>query len=250
MTPLLVGLDYSPWTQRAAWALYLSGVPARFVQYTPTLGEPRLRLRLRRLGGTVSVPVLLGAPGGPIEDSFDIARWAVAHASPEAPAPNLIPDLAAANRWNALADRALEYGRQRLVRQMIDNAGHLDEASSKEFPPFVAPMLRPVARAIARRTLGKYAPAPRSAMADALTQLRDALGNGPYVLGAAPSYADIAMATMLEVVSPSSRTKRGPEEVRDWTDPEFAEEFRDLLEWRDALAAETDFRGVRRSLNS
>lgn len=250
MTPLLVGLDYSPWTQRAAWALHLSGVPARFVQYTPTLGEPRLRLHLRRLGGRVSVPVLLRAPGGPIEDSFDIARWAVAHASPEAPAPNLIPDFAEAHRWNALADRALEYGRQRFVRQMIDNAGHLDEASSKEFPPFVAPMLRPVARAIARRTLGKYAATPRSAMADALTQFRDALAAGPYVLGGTLSYADIAMATMLEMVSPGPQTERGPEETRDWTDPEFAEQFRDLLEWRDALVTETKFRGVRRSLNS
>ncbi len=250
MTPLLVGLDYSPWTQRAAWALHLSGVPARFGQYTPTLGEPRLRFHLGRLGGRISVPVLLRAPGGPIEDSFDIARWAAAHATPAAPAPNLIPDVAEAHRWNALADRALEYGRLRAVGDMIDNAGHLDEASSKEFPTFVAPLLRPVARAIAKRTLGKYASTPRSTMADALGQLRDALGAGPYVVGGAVSYADIAMATMLEMVSPGPQTERGPEETRDWTDPEFADEFRDLLEWRDALLTETNFRGVGRSLNS
>lgn len=243
MAPLLVGLDYSPWTQRAAWALDLAGIETRFVAYTPTLGEPRLRWSLRRLRGRVSVPALLRVHAGPIEDSFDIARWAADHSRPGTPA--LFPDIDEVRRWNDIANRALSYGRCRAVGAMVDNARHLDEASSKEFPSAIAPLLRPVARAIAKRTVSKYDAPPRRALGDALTQLRDALGEGRYVLGGGPTYADVVMATMLEVVRPGPQTARGIEEMRDWTDTEFAEQYADLLEWRDALLAETGFRGVR-----
>ena len=42
--PTLVGLAYSPWTQKARWALTHHGVPHDFESYVPTLGEPKLRV--------------------------------------------------------------------------------------------------------------------------------------------------------------------------------------------------------------
>lgn len=45
----LVAIDYSPWSEKARWALDARRVPYREEAYLPMIGEPRLRLRLRLL---------------------------------------------------------------------------------------------------------------------------------------------------------------------------------------------------------
>ena len=75
MTPVLWSLAYSPWSDKARWALEHCGVPYRRRAYRPLIDEPALRLKLRRLSGPVSVPILdLGDEV--LADSFEIARYA------------------------------------------------------------------------------------------------------------------------------------------------------------------------------
>ena len=63
MMPELLGLPYSPWSEKARWALDARRVPYREVTYAPLLGEPALRLKLKRWRGNVTVPVLTDDEG-------------------------------------------------------------------------------------------------------------------------------------------------------------------------------------------
>src|SRR5689334_2595000 len=71
----LVGLHYSPWTEKARWALDHHGLPYTYEEYLPMIGEPALRLRTRRAFGKVSVPVLIDRDEA-VFDSWEIARFA------------------------------------------------------------------------------------------------------------------------------------------------------------------------------
>jgi glutathione S-transferase len=53
------------------------------------------------------------------------------------------------------------------------------------------------------------------------------------------SYADVAMAVVLQMVSPvdSGYIRLGPERRRAWTEPVLAKDYADLVEWRDRLYA-------------
>ena len=120
----LLGLPYSPWTEKARWALDVRRVPYRFRHYQPLVGEPALRLKLRRWRGNVSVPVLVRADGGPaIADSEHIARWADGEGAGGS-GPTLFPrdDEALVARFVALSERALAAARSlALVRMLRDD---------------------------------------------------------------------------------------------------------------------------------
>ena len=73
--PELLGLPYSPWTEKARFSLDARRVPYTFRHYQPLVGEPALRLKLRRPLGRVTVPVLTTGDGRVLADSMDIARW-------------------------------------------------------------------------------------------------------------------------------------------------------------------------------
>src|SRR5689334_3306739 len=116
MTELL-GLVFSPWTEKARWALDVRRVPYRFRHYEPLIGEPALRLKLRRLTGRVTVPVLTAGDGRVVADSADIARWADGRGE----GPLLFPPEheAAIAGFVALSERALAAGRALSLRRML-----------------------------------------------------------------------------------------------------------------------------------
>ena len=89
--PLLIGESFSPWTQKAHWALEHCGVAHRYEEYVPTLHEPRLRWRMRQWSGPMSVPVLQ-AHGQWLRGS-----WAIACLRPES------------RNWADYARRTAEY---------------------------------------------------------------------------------------------------------------------------------------------
>jgi glutathione S-transferase len=246
----LLHLPYSPWSERARWALDVRRVPHRLVTYQPLLGEPRLRVALRRLRGNVSVPVLFtDAPDARVlADSFAIARFADAHGY----GPRLFPGDAAGDaaivRYNEASERALAAGRVLALRRVLAS----DAALMELVPRALGRPLGRAAIALSRfgieRTLRKYAAADR-ASADALATLREVLTelrtnlapSGKTLLGRF-SYADITMAQTLVFVSPPE-TKAGhlriaPANRAAFTDAALASEFADLVAWRDALYAE------------
>src|SRR5579862_5425480 len=86
VSPKLVVLSYSPWSERARWALDHHGLTYRTVQHTPFIGERRLRRLTGGRQGRATVPVLIDGDTL-LTDSWDIALYA----DQLGPAAKLIP---------------------------------------------------------------------------------------------------------------------------------------------------------------
>jgi glutathione S-transferase len=70
--------------------------------------------------------------------------------------------------------------------------------------------------------------------------LRDAVAQGPFLVGGRFSYADIAMASLLQGISPvgSGFIRLGPATRRAWTRPTLEAAYPQLVRWRDNLYLE------------
>jgi glutathione S-transferase len=241
----LLALPYSPWSEKARWALDVRGVPYRYRHYQPLIGELELRLKTRRLRGRVTVPMLIDAQGRVYDDSEKIARFADAHGT----GPVLFPNEgeAAIARWVALSEEGLAAGRVlALERQLRD-----DDALSEMVPRSLRRSLGWLAPRVGQfgvlRTLRKYRAHERStsehraklrAVLEALRAALAASSSTPKTILGTFSFADIAAAQILAFVSPpTSGLKLGMASARGFTDPELSREFADLITWRDALYA-------------
>ncbi len=246
----LYGISYSPWSEKARWALAAAKVPFKEVAYLPMLGEPLLRARLWRStpkgspaksqsSGRVSVPVLFTADG-PIPDSLEIARWAAAH-SPAA--VDLFPVALAAEieRWNRVSEGMLDAGRARTTALVA-----ADPVAMLENLPPPLRKLGPISRALGQTAVGflkkKYSFGAESEAAltarirKGMAELAAALDGGrTYLLGDRFTHADIAMAVALQVVRPPAHIRVGRRSLEHWTNAALAAEFPALLQWRDLL---------------
>jgi len=233
---LLIGESFAPWTMKARWALEYCGLPYDYQEFTPTLSEPGLRWKLRQWSGTVSVPVLL-AGRQVIRDSWEIARYAS-----ELAGDGRLGDMDAITSWNAMSEAALAEGRGRLFQCLLANKPALEES----LPAFVPQLLRGpmsfMARDTVKRLERQYAHlVTPGALRDGLVFMRESLARsgGDYLLDDF-SYADITMAVVLEMIEPIARTEPplGSATLACWADPALADEFKDLLDWRDRLVAD------------
>ncbi len=235
----LFGLSYSPWTEKARWALEHHRVSYRYVEHLPMLGEPYLRWKAQRLTGRVTVPLFVDG-GAPIMDSLSIAAHAdrTGRSSPLFPAEHRD----AIQDWNARSERALAAARGLVVARTAASP----RAKVEALPPLIPKPLRPALTSVASMGLAffrlKYGldaageGERREVIASELRTLRDALAGRPYLFEGF-TYADIAMATVLQAVRPvdgaflplRSATREA------WTDPVLAPQFEDLIAWRDAL---------------
>ncbi len=234
-SPLLIGESFSPWTKKARWALEQCGCAYDYKEYTPTLSEPGLRWRLRQCSGKVTVPVLL-AGKEIIRGSWQIARFAN-----RADSTGRLGNFAKTEPWNNLSEAALAEGRTRVVRCILGSDAALEESLPGFVPGFLRGSLRFVARNAVQRLDRKYAHlATADALLHALEKTRERLAqdDSDFLLGSF-SYADIAMAVVLEVVAPIAFTNPplGPATQNCWNQPELAREFEDLIAWRNRLAA-------------
>jgi glutathione S-transferase len=236
----LVALPVSPWSEKARWALDHHRVPYTYREYVPMLFEPWLRARLKKPFGLVSVPVLF-AEGKVVRDSFAIARYADSVGSGASLFPaSRMSDIVA---WNERSEAALSAGRVVALRRMRETPG----AGGEALPRFVPDTLRPVLGGGTSVVLGflqrKYAAGASEAgvvetIGAALEGLRGALNGRAYLLEEL-SYADIAMAMVVQVVRPvrDGSVPLGPALREAWSIGELGERFGDLVAWRDALYA-------------
>ena len=243
--PELLQLPYSPWSERARWALDLTGVAYTTRTYQPLIGELGLRRLLHKWRGPVGAPVLRDGPSV-IAGGLDIAR----HAAARSGDARLFPpgEEARVLHYAALSDRGLSAGRALAMRRVLASP-----AAQIELVP--RPLQRSPRAARALGALGthyvlrKYegdreAPA---AYERTLTETLDALRFGlaestsradPRTLLAELSYADIAMAQVLVFVQPPSVGLRmGPACRAAFELPALADRYADLVGWRDALYA-------------
>ncbi len=235
MQALLIGESFSPWTKKARWALEHCGLTYDYQEYTPTLSEPALRWRLRQWSDTVTVPILF-IDEQVIRGSWDIARYAN-----ETSSDRRLGQLDQIVSWNELSEAALAEGRTRVVRCILSSEQALEEALPEFVPKALRRPLRFMARDAVKRLDRKYAHlAQPGALHHALTATREglALSQTDFLLDHF-SYADIAMATVLEVIAPIARHEPPLERAtaRCWNDTRLAQEFADLVAWRTRLVA-------------
>jgi glutathione S-transferase len=237
----LIVESFSPWSEKARWALDHHRVAYASREHYPLIGELSLRLRARRLAGAVSTPLLL-TPEGALIDSFVIARYAEHQGDGAALFP---PEHeAAVVAWNARSEAALRALRVSFIERLGRSREAKVELQPHYFPGFVRRLSAPatdVALAFLRR---KYGMADRAAAEVSLLQelegLRQALQGGQhYLVGDRFSFADIAMAVTLQFVSPveDRYLALGPATRAASHHPQLAARFPELLAWRDLLYA-------------
>jgi glutathione S-transferase len=241
VTPRLVVLPISPWTERVRWALDHHGITYEVIVHVPVVGERRLRQLVGAGSGRATAPALL-LPGEVIRESWDI----VAHADRHGAAAPLIPAQHAdeIRRYCDLADRTMGQARALVAAALLDSPAALDETLPRDVPRWLRPWLRPLTRRGARWFARKYElgldeAAPLAALRSALVSLRERLAkSSPYLLGSF-TYADILMAGLLQAVAPVSNEyiRLGPATRAIWSRPALAADFTDLVAWRDALYA-------------
>lgn len=241
----LIGAYFSPWSEKARWALDHHGIDYRYREHVPVLGELALRVRLRAIRGRVSVPALL-LDGGALRDSFDIARYADSIGKRRSLFPEEQGPAIAA--WNARSEAALAAGRALYLDRLLrDPAAHVD-MQPRAFPEWIRRGSAPLTGTAIAFMRRKYAIGPEvlaaaeSTLDRELANLRKSLAQrGPFLLGESLTYADIAMAVTLQFVAPvdTKYVPLGRSAIAVWTHPELAARYSDLVEWRDALYTES-----------
>jgi glutathione S-transferase len=241
----LIGLHYSPWTEKARWALDHQRVAYSYEEYVPMLGEPLLRARTRTLRGRVSVPVLLE------DDRVLTDSWAIAlRADALGQGPRLFPDgmVEVIRAWNERSEHLCQAGRALLLARMADDAASQRESLPKWMPRALHGVATPTAAMAVGYLARKYGATARTradaeeTIREALHALRGALG-GRETIFERFTYADVVMAASLQFVKPveGKFIDLGPATRRVWTHEPFAAQFEDLLAWRDAIYARERF---------
>ena len=194
----LYAIYYSPWSERARWALDHHRVAYRYHEHVPMLGEPILRLRARGRS-KATVPLLVDGSGS-YADSIDIIERADAIGTG---AP-LVPDSAALREMRDFIEPGLAAARALVVGAMLDDPEALREAAMAISPKSVAGLLRPVAAMGTRFIAKKYASkiespeANEATLEGVLTELRERLGGRETVDPAGFSALDIVAASLLQ----------------------------------------------------
>jgi len=242
MQRTLVVLSYSPWSERARWALDHHGLAYQRVGHTPFLGELKLR---RLLGphrrGKATVPVLI-AGDEVFTSSFDIALYADREGAGE----KLVPSERAAEirAFAERADEAMAHGRVLLVSRLLESGPARDETLPRWVPGPLRTVLRPVTRFGTAWFGRKYSvdidgiARHHAALHDALSGFRAALGGRDYLFGRF-SWADIVLASVLQGIAPVENhyIRLGEATRKIWSHPDLAQEFADLVAYRDQLYA-------------
>jgi glutathione S-transferase len=238
--PRLYSIPFSPWSEKARWALDHHRVDYEVVEHLLLVGDLRLRVLLRKPTGRVTVPVL--DDGGVLfTDSWDIAR----HADTIGAGPRLFPPgkEAEIEAWNRRAEAAASAARAMMVLKVVDEPEAAKAMLPRQIPEGIAPLVVPVARGAMALFAAKYrmrdgAGSHLAAAEEALDAIDAALAHGrDYLIGDALTYADITVACALQGVSPVDKRFMpiGPGGRASWTHPELSARYPRLFAWRDAL---------------
>lgn len=233
-----VALPYSPWSEKARWAMDHHQIDYHEREYMPIFGVPMMRLKLRKLRGNITVPILF--TGSDIyPDSYEIAQYADSVGRN----PPLFPADARADidRWNQLSEQILAGSRALATWRAADDPQVLEESVPRQLPK---PMRQVFGRLGVRYLHRKYRlnDSDRDGyvaiIRAALTELRTALSERDHILSEF-SYADITMAIALQLFNPVDHEyiRLGRATRQCMTDPELSSEFADLGEWRDRTYA-------------
>jgi glutathione S-transferase len=235
--PTLYAASFSPWTERARWALDHHAIPYHRVEHVVMLGEPLVRLRTGRWRGPLSFPIFVDGELK-IFDSVDIAR----HADLCGPGQKLFREEQGVeiDQWILRATDMLEAGRSLLMPRLASDS----EARAESVPRLLRPaarLLDPVSRRAVEHVRRKYhmvdAPVAERTMRNVLEATRARLSKSGTIVDGGFSFADIAIASALQYVKPVDHPAMhlGPAQRGAWTQAGLAGEFADVLAWRDRV---------------
>ncbi|MBL8681975.1 MAG: glutathione S-transferase N-terminal domain-containing protein [Myxococcales bacterium] len=234
----LYGLAYSPWTERARWALDHHRIAYDYHEHVPMLGEPLLRLRAKvPAGQRTTVPLFVDEHGARFMDSI-----AIILRSDEGKTRPLVGDAAALRELAAIIEPALHACRARVTSRILADPAALRESATAAVPSFMAGLAAPVA-ALGAKFIAKKHGAELGHEAENIDALRKVLAvlRPKVQLDQPPTRetltaTDILIATLLQPVRPvdAAHIALGPAVRRAWNDDALAREFADLVAWRDA----------------
>ncbi|AKT41803.1 glutathione S-transferase family protein [Chondromyces crocatus] len=233
-------LPFSPWSEKARWALDHHRVSYETVQHVPLVGDMRLRVLLRKPRGRVTVPILEDQ-GQIFPDSLSIARHAeaIGTGTPLFPAEHATQ----VQRWHQFSEELLNAGRGVFALKQADDVQAAQAALPRKLHPAVRSLLAPVARQTMNLFVAKYRirdseRSHRPVLERLLEGLATVLSDGrQYLVGEQLTYADLAVAPALQMVRPVDKRFMpvGPGGRKAWSNDDLAERFPQLLAWRDAL---------------
>ena len=232
----LYTIHHSPWSERARWALLHHKMKFEEREHVPLIGELGLRMRAKNTKGKVSVPLLVDEDES-VQGSLAIGEWVDARGKrsklfPEGQRERI------AELYRALED-PLSAGRERFVRDLATD----HDAQLEAIPAAMRalPLANVGARLGAAFIASKYNArlgAVDDRMRSGLRAVRDALGGKSYVLEEF-SFADIVATSIVQAIAPGSDeyVEFPPATRKLWNHPKLANEFAELVEWRDAVYA-------------
>jgi glutathione S-transferase len=236
--PSLIGLDYSPWTRQVRWALDHHGIPYRFVNYVPMLGEPWLRWTLRRWRGGVSVPAFVD-DSVRVMDSYAIALYADQR-SPGTPPlfPTHLRD--AVTDWNLAIETLMRAGRALVVAAVAASPQAVRASTPAVIPGPLRAVSAPLTALGLRFLRRKYDATPDASLPDViqgvLQRASDALRDGrPFLLGNTMTFADVNLWAALDFLRPGPSSLLDPALIPYWTRAASVAAFPDLFAWRDRI---------------
>ena len=239
---VFTAIPFSPWSEKARWALDHHRVDYREAPFMPVFGELALRLRMRKPVGRITVPVLHDG-GHWFTDSFDIARHSdeIGGGSPLFPTDRL-EEIGA---WNQRSEVALAAGRAILMQGWASTPELATAALPPSLPVALKHLLRPLGQKRLEAFMAKYDireedDSHQSVLAAELDELEKALSGRRYLVDDSFSYADITMALTLQQVSPVDpsyivrMSGLGPAGMNI---DAFTRRYANLIAWRDDLYA-------------
>lgn len=234
----LFAASYSPFTERAAWALDHHKVRYRRVEHTPMLGEPILRLRTGAWRGKLTIPIYVDDDGHLIRDSVEIAR----HADRRGAGAKLFVD--GVEPWIERSNQFLVGGRALLLPRLLASPAAQRESLPGWVPGFLRGALAGMARTGTRYIGKKYGTRDAAATAEptmrrVLDELRGQIRKGRHLAGDRLSFADITCAAMIQMIKPVDHPSNplGPNARAAWTHESLARDYADVVAWRDELYA-------------
>ena len=238
----LFGIRYSPWTAAARWALDHHIIRYKYTEHIPMITNSLMRIASGRFTGKLSAPLLITADRV-YDDSWQIVNYADRSGHRE----KLIPlDMADEMRaWHETCDIANKANR--IIA--TDATAHNEDAKRDNLPDFIPEFAKNVLTPLADlgiAYLGMKYDFRHSIIAEekkktreVLNKVRKALAGKKFIYDHF-TYADIAAAGALNFVRPpSDHYVHLKPAMRDtFTQNDLANEFADLLEWRDGLYAD------------
>ncbi|MBT4519499.1 MAG: glutathione S-transferase [Halieaceae bacterium] len=233
--PELYCIDYSPWSEKAKWALDFHNIKYRKIPYSPLMAAPALKFKVRkkvRLRNKLTVPILID--GNDIyADSFDVARYSERSGQSEQLFP--APHVERIKKLDGLSERLLNLLRAEVFARMEEIPEAKLEKLAK-MPDNARRVSLMIFDVIVKYLVRKYPTDNGESIRLLLEDIRGEVNDRPYILDSF-SYADITLAQPLQFISPvkDEYVKLGKFQRKTMEDNELADEFSDLLAWRDKL---------------